>query len=451
MMLGDPLGGAHDAARAHGLVGGDEHEALDPDGDGGVDDVPGADDVGPDGLARVRPRAAARACARRRGRRPRAGAAGRAGARASGRGCRRAAAVAGWSHAWPRRRAGGSRRGRAGAARAGWHAATCRAISEPIEPPAPVMRTRRPLEQGAHRGQVGGDLGAAEQVVDAQVAERAGADPAADELLHRRKHAHREAAARRRGRRPAARSRESRRARPAPPGAPRARRRRPTRSSKLPTTRMPAQERPMLARVVVEHDDRDQAGVPVAAHAAHELGGCLAGPEDDHAHAVGRLVAPVEREQPRLEPDPAEQHRHDERPEHAHRDRERPAHRERGRRHEDGRREAGQADPARLGDARVPPDLRVEAAGPRGHEGEQNRDWKEVQQVHPLVAAGFADGPQDHHEAIAASDQDGVERRRGRLDAHPRCPPGQPQPPRCLLGNPVHRPPRPVTHRLPRP
>ena len=60
-------------AGAHRLVGGDEDEALDADRDGRVDDVGGAEDVGDDRLARVRPRAAARACARRRGTRRRAG------------------------------------------------------------------------------------------------------------------------------------------------------------------------------------------------------------------------------------------------------------------------------------------------------------------------------------------------------------------------------------------
>ena len=52
-LLADPLRRAHHARRAHGLVGRDEDEPLDPDADRGVDDVAGADDVGGDRLARV--------------------------------------------------------------------------------------------------------------------------------------------------------------------------------------------------------------------------------------------------------------------------------------------------------------------------------------------------------------------------------------------------------------
>ncbi len=66
---------------------------------------------------------------------------------------------------------------------AGPKPATWRAISEPIEPPAPVISTRRPCEQAAHRVEVGLDLLAAEQVVDAEVADVARSDPAADDLL----------------------------------------------------------------------------------------------------------------------------------------------------------------------------------------------------------------------------------------------------------------------------
>ena len=57
--------------------------------------------------------------------------------------------------AWPRRRAGGSRRGRAGPAGPGRSSATWRQISEPIEPPAPVTSTRRPVERAADGLEVG--------------------------------------------------------------------------------------------------------------------------------------------------------------------------------------------------------------------------------------------------------------------------------------------------------
>ena len=52
-LLGDPLGGAHDVGRAHGLVGRDEHEVLDPELGGELRDVPGAEHVVGDRLADV--------------------------------------------------------------------------------------------------------------------------------------------------------------------------------------------------------------------------------------------------------------------------------------------------------------------------------------------------------------------------------------------------------------
>ena len=76
-----------------------------------------------------------------------------------------------------RRRAGGSRRGRAARSAAGSNSATWRAISEPIEPPAPVTRTRRPRSSRPHRVEVGLDLLAPEQVLDPQVADVARRDP----------------------------------------------------------------------------------------------------------------------------------------------------------------------------------------------------------------------------------------------------------------------------------
>ena len=52
-LLARPLRRAHHARGPHRLVGRDEHEPLDVDGDRGVDHVAGADDVRGDGLARV--------------------------------------------------------------------------------------------------------------------------------------------------------------------------------------------------------------------------------------------------------------------------------------------------------------------------------------------------------------------------------------------------------------
>ena len=54
--------------------------------------------------------------------------------------------------------------------RRGPDAATWREISEPIEPPAPVISTRRPSSMRA-RVEVGDDLLAPEQVLDPQVAD----------------------------------------------------------------------------------------------------------------------------------------------------------------------------------------------------------------------------------------------------------------------------------------
>ena len=72
---------------------------------------------------------------------------------------------------------------------AGSNSATCRAISEPIDPPAPVIITRRPVEQPTDRLEVGLHLLSPEQVLDPQVADVAGRDPAPDDLVDRREDA----------------------------------------------------------------------------------------------------------------------------------------------------------------------------------------------------------------------------------------------------------------------
>ena len=59
--------------------------------------------------------------------------------------------------------------------RSGPNSATWRAISEPIHPPPPVTSTRRPCEELPHRLEVDGDLLAAEEVLDVEVAHLRGA------------------------------------------------------------------------------------------------------------------------------------------------------------------------------------------------------------------------------------------------------------------------------------
>ena len=75
-------------------------------------------------------------------------------------------------------RAAGSRRGRAAAAGPGLNRATCRAISLPIEPPAPVTRTVAPFEVVGDLVRVDRRVLAAEQVGEVEIAEAAQQRPA---------------------------------------------------------------------------------------------------------------------------------------------------------------------------------------------------------------------------------------------------------------------------------
>ena len=109
-------------------------------------DVEGAEDVGGDGLQGVRFEQVARACGRRRGRRPRGwyrAKTSKTAARSvmSMRACsqgtgRNAAASWRWVSSWSR-----------STTSAGSKLATWREISEPMEPPAPVISTRLPASE----------------------------------------------------------------------------------------------------------------------------------------------------------------------------------------------------------------------------------------------------------------------------------------------------------------
>ena len=70
----------------------------------------------------------------------------------------------------------------------GRSSATCRAISEPIEPPAPVMRTRRP--RTARGLEVGLDLGAADRSTRFHVTDVLKLYPAANQVGETGDHPH---------------------------------------------------------------------------------------------------------------------------------------------------------------------------------------------------------------------------------------------------------------------
>ena len=67
------------------------------------------------------------------------------------------------------RRGGGSRRDRGCTRAAGSNSATWRAISEPIQPPPPVTRTRRPRQEAAHRLEVDAHRLATQEVLDVEL------------------------------------------------------------------------------------------------------------------------------------------------------------------------------------------------------------------------------------------------------------------------------------------
>ena len=149
-LLGHPLGRAHDAGRAHGLVGRDQHEVLDPELGRQLRHVLGAEHVVGDRLGDVALPSAARACARRRGR-PRRGGSCSKTCRIRSRS--RTSAMMGTAvdageplaSARPACRRSSSRRAPAASTWAGSSRASWRQSSLPIDPPAPVTSTVSPV------------------------------------------------------------------------------------------------------------------------------------------------------------------------------------------------------------------------------------------------------------------------------------------------------------------
>ena len=278
---------------------------------------------------------------------------------------RLAAASCRWVSSWSRR-----------TSRSGPRAATWRAISEPIEPPAPVMSTRRHRRR---RGRVHIDarLGPAEQVLDAQVAHAADRRPAVEDLADRREHleghtgglglvgdeAHKVAIGARDGEQDLL-------------GAVLGDDRR--QSGGGPDDRQPQQLPPLLAGVVVDHDHGHQPAVGPGEDLADDQGAGRPGADEGQAHAVALVGGGLPSQQPTLEPDGARQHRgeqgtqqHDrsgqgDRPERVQREQHRTAHR------------AGQHQTAGLAGARVAPQRAVDAEGRVGGQLDRDHDRQEV-------------------------------------------------------------------------
>ena len=383
-LLPDGLGRAHHAARAHGLVGRDEDEALGAGHLRGVDEVLRAPDVGLHRLARV--------VLQQRDVLVRGGVEHDLRAVHGEHAVHQAALadVAEDLHgvAVPRSppcRAGGSRRGRAAAARTATHWATWRAISEPIEPPAPVMRTRLPRRSAvtAARSVETCVRPSRSSMRRSRTSLRVTFPPTSSAGVGSTRIARPAVAAALRQQRDdllrGVGDREHHLLHVLLRGDPRDV---PERAEDLDAVDPPTE----LARVVVEQPHRRQAGQRVVQHVLHQRRARLAGAEDedaragradDHAASVG--------EQPGLEAQEALQ-----------------AGADRHRQHHDGGRDAsvvdqgdgdedtdgrgaGQDERPRLLDAGVRPDAAVQPEQRAGGDDDERGERQEQQQLDPLL------------------------------------------------------------------
>jgi hypothetical protein len=185
-------------------------------------------------------------------------------------------------------------------------------------------------------------------------------------------------------------------------------------------------------RVVVDHRHGAKPGFRAAQHLCHQARTGVTGTDHHHAEAGHRRTAP-EREQPRLEPDEGHEeggqdgsereHQH----RHGRRHRLHPLHHDhRAERAQDGH--ARQHQPAGLEDAGVAPQLPVETPGPVGHHDHHQRQRKEEAERRPEGRRDGAVESEQQGGGERGGCKDHVEHDHQGVAAHPHRARGHPSP-----------------------
>ena len=175
----------------------------------------------------------------------------------------------------------------------------------------------------------------------------------------------------------------------------------------------------LLAGVVVDHDDGDEAGVGGPAHLAHDGGAGRAGADD--GHPAGRAVdLAAEAEEPVLEADQAHEHGGHDRPEDHHRTREREGPPVVGQVDDDPGGDAGEHDAPGLGHAGVAPDLAVEAPRQVGDQVGGHGERQELEQALRVGGRDVAVEVQGRDQYERPGDQHHVDERDGHVDLQTR-------------------------------
>ena len=182
--------------------------------------------------------------------------------------------------------------------------------------------------------------------------------------------------------------------------------------------RNPEQRQAVLARVVVERDDREESRGRVVQHLPHDRRGGLARADDDDAQTRTAHHRPVEGEQAGLEAQATEEVGDNQAAEDDHR----AGHREveevaESEEHRSGA-EAGREHAARFCDARVAPHLPVEAGEPVGADVDDDRDRQEDLECVPLPARHVAVEAQDENQRVGRAGEDDIEGEQGHARAH---------------------------------